>query len=191
MDQIQSLQRLARLPHDLELFPTHGEGSFCSASSAGRQTSTIGSEKRTNPLLRHETAAQFAAAQLAGLQPYPKYYAFMVRINTLGPDPLPRQMLPALWVGAGWWTRVPVPHLPTRVSRGHSVSSSQTTSARGWLAPFNTPIALVLDPGQDLREAMLPARTSGKPCSSCSGSASTRSTASCGASRAGGLPAIR
>jgi glyoxylase-like metal-dependent hydrolase (beta-lactamase superfamily II)/rhodanese-related sulfurtransferase len=45
--QFQSVQRLARLPDELELFPTHGEGSFCSASSAARQTSTIRSEKRT------------------------------------------------------------------------------------------------------------------------------------------------
>jgi hypothetical protein len=40
-------------------------------------------------LLQHRTAEEFASVQLAGLQPYPKYYAFMGRINTLGPEPLP------------------------------------------------------------------------------------------------------
>ena len=45
--QFRSMQRLASLPDELDLYPTHGEGSFCSASSAGRTTSTIGMEKRS------------------------------------------------------------------------------------------------------------------------------------------------
>jgi glyoxylase-like metal-dependent hydrolase (beta-lactamase superfamily II) len=94
--QFNSVQRLALLPDDLELFPTHGEGSFCSVGSAGRRTSTIGLERRTNPLLQHHSAEAFATAQLADLQPYPKYYAFMGRINALGPQPLPAQFISEL-----------------------------------------------------------------------------------------------
>jgi rhodanese-related sulfurtransferase/glyoxylase-like metal-dependent hydrolase (beta-lactamase superfamily II) len=163
--QFQSVQRLARLPDDLELFPTHGEGSFCSASSAGRQTSTIGSEKRTNPLLQQRTAEEFAVAQLADLQPYPKYYAFMGRINTVGPDPLPRQavgelspdqlqaQLDEVWVvDARPRTEFASAHIPG--SLGVELADDFGTWV-GWLAPFNTPIALVLDPGQDLDEAVV------------------------------------
>jgi glyoxylase-like metal-dependent hydrolase (beta-lactamase superfamily II) len=40
--QYGSVHRLAQLPDDLGLFPTHGEGSFCVATAAGRTTSTIG-----------------------------------------------------------------------------------------------------------------------------------------------------
>lgn len=39
-----SLHRLAGLPRNIGLYPTHGEGSFCTASGAGRFISTIGDE---------------------------------------------------------------------------------------------------------------------------------------------------
>jgi glyoxylase-like metal-dependent hydrolase (beta-lactamase superfamily II) len=64
--QFKSLQRLALLPEDLDLFTTHGEGSVCSVDSARRRTSTIGLERRTNPWLQHHSADEFATAQLRG-----------------------------------------------------------------------------------------------------------------------------
>jgi hydroxyacylglutathione hydrolase len=163
--QFNSVQRLIRLPDELELFPTHGEGSFCSASSAGRRTSTIGIEKCTNPLLQHKTAEEFATAQLASLQPYPKYYAFMGRINTLGPQPLPahntselspeqlhQQLDEVLVVDARPRSAFASAHIPR--SLGVELADDFGTWV-GWLAPFNTPIVLVLDRGQDLQEAVV------------------------------------
>lgn len=153
--QFNSVQRLARLPEELELFPTHGEGSFCSASSAGRRTSTIGLEKRTNPLLQHQTPDDFASAQLAGLQPYPKYYAFMGPINTFGPEPLPMQATAdlspeqlraqlddVLVVDARPRAAFASAHIPG--ATGVELADDFGTWV-GWLAPFNAPIALVLD----------------------------------------------
>jgi len=163
--QFNSVQRLARLPAELELFPTHGEGSFCSASSTGRQTSTIGVEKRTNPLLQHQTAEEFAKAQLAGLQPYPKYYAFMSGINTLGPQPLPREAVPELSpeelheqldnvvvVDARPRSAFASAHIPG--SLGVELADEFGTWV-GWLTPFDAAIALVLDSDQDLDEAVV------------------------------------
>jgi glyoxylase-like metal-dependent hydrolase (beta-lactamase superfamily II) len=63
--QFRSVHRLARLPDELDLYPTR-EGSFCTASTAGRATSTVGLEKQTNSVLRHPTAEAFAEAQLGG-----------------------------------------------------------------------------------------------------------------------------
>src|SRR5581483_3797443 len=56
--QFGSLQRLAALPDEVPLYPTHGAGSFCSASLASRGTSTIGHEKAFNPALAHRDAAE-------------------------------------------------------------------------------------------------------------------------------------
>ena len=163
--QFHSLQRLARLPDDLGLYPTHGEGSFCSASSAGRTSSTVGLEKRTNPLLQQCNPEDFVQAQLAQLQPYPRYYAFMGRINTLGPEPLPEFDVPELTpedvharladvhvVDARPRSAFAAGHIPG--SLGVELADDFGTWV-GWLVPFNAPVVLVLDDDQDLREAVV------------------------------------
>lgn len=43
---------LLALPDDVAVFPTRRAGSFCSAAGGSRRWSTIGAERRTNPLLQ-------------------------------------------------------------------------------------------------------------------------------------------
>lgn len=47
--QYRSLQRLLTLPADVQVWPTHGAGSFCSAPPGRERTSTIGSFPRWTP----------------------------------------------------------------------------------------------------------------------------------------------
>ncbi len=42
------------LPDAAEVFPTHGFGSFCSATQSGAASSTIGREKAANPVLTQD-----------------------------------------------------------------------------------------------------------------------------------------
>ena len=52
--QHASAHRLAALlPDDAEVFPTHGFGSFCSATQSEETSSTIGQEKRGNPAVSY------------------------------------------------------------------------------------------------------------------------------------------
>ena len=44
-------ERLLTLPDDLEVYPAHFSGSICGVSLSGKPSSTIGFEKRWNPLL--------------------------------------------------------------------------------------------------------------------------------------------
>ncbi|MCC6175576.1 MAG: MBL fold metallo-hydrolase [Chloroflexi bacterium] len=160
-----SVNRLARLPDQVGLFPTHGEGSFCAASGAGRSTSTIGDEKRDNPVLAYPDAEAFVKGQLAGLGPYPKYYPNMAPINTLGPTPLPARTAPEL-TPATVADRAPdiwvIDARPrSAFAAGHISGSIGIELADdfgtwvGWVTPFNAPLMLVLDPGQDLEEAVV------------------------------------
>ncbi|TDC98422.1 MBL fold metallo-hydrolase [Actinomadura sp. 7K507] len=84
--QHMSARRLADLlPDGAHIWPTHGFGSFCSAGQSDATASTIGQEKRANPVLRLE-ADDFVTQTLDGLDAYPAYYAHMGVRNTAGPD---------------------------------------------------------------------------------------------------------
>ena len=50
--QYRSVRRLAdALPDGAQVYPTHGFGSFCSASSVDEDSSTIGQQRHSNPAL--------------------------------------------------------------------------------------------------------------------------------------------
>ena len=86
VDQYRSVRRLAsELPGDAEVYPTHGFGSFCSADASGRDFSTVGEQRRSNPALTQDEEA-FVEELLASLSEYPAYYEHMGVINRNGPD---------------------------------------------------------------------------------------------------------
>ena len=66
--QYASLRRLAALPGDVQVWPTHGAGSFCSAPPGAERTSTIAHELATNPLLQaaDENSLRGTASRLVG-----------------------------------------------------------------------------------------------------------------------------
>ncbi len=73
------------LPDETLLLPTHGGGSFCSAGSGGGRTSTLGVERRTNPLLAHEDEEAFASWFPTTFPAAPRYFFRMRPINQAGP----------------------------------------------------------------------------------------------------------
>jgi glyoxylase-like metal-dependent hydrolase (beta-lactamase superfamily II) len=54
-------EKLLGLPDDLELYPAHFAGSACGAGMSGKPSSTIGFEKRWNPMLALDRDAFVAA----------------------------------------------------------------------------------------------------------------------------------
>ncbi len=167
--QYRSVRRLAELPDDVGLYPTHGEGSFCTASGAGRHTSTIGEERRTNPVLAYPDEDAFVAGQLSVLQPYPSYYRYMGPINLMGPDPLPDSSIPTLTVEElKHIDAVLVDMRPkTSFAAGH-IPGSVGVELRndfgtwvGWLVDFHSPLVLIAEAGEDLREAEVQLRRIG------------------------------
>ena len=83
--QFASAHRLASvLPEDADVYPTHGFGSFCSATQAEGNSSTIGRERRVNPVLIL-AEDRYVSELLAGLDAYPAYYAHMGPANAAGP----------------------------------------------------------------------------------------------------------
>jgi rhodanese-related sulfurtransferase/glyoxylase-like metal-dependent hydrolase (beta-lactamase superfamily II) len=161
--QYGSLHRLAALPDEVGVFPTHGEGSFCTASGAGRSTSTIGQEKAENPLYSFDSVDAFVASQLSGLTPYPDYYPHMAPINRtnptaivvpdvpeLDPDGFAERLAECEVVDGRNRFEFAAGHIPGSI--GIELGDSFAPWA-GWLFDFNTPLLLVLDGDQDAGEA--------------------------------------
>ena len=161
--QYRSLNRLARLPDHVGLYPTHGAGSFCTSSGASSLTSTIGVEKKTNPVLAYPDEDSFVAGQLSGLVPYPSYYQFMGPANVNGVDPIAGYETPTLDQAAfeeiADFVQVIDARPKSDFSRGH-LPGSLAIELRddfgvwiGWVVPYGTPLVLVMNPEQDLEEA--------------------------------------
>ncbi|MFV2087555.1 MBL fold metallo-hydrolase [Micromonospora sp. LOL_021] len=159
-----SLHRLAGLPRAVELYPTHGEGSFCTATGAGRFTSTIGDEVDTNPLLGIGDPETFADRLLAEPMPIPAFYQYMGPTNLRGGEPMPAVEIPEITAGDLPTTDDtqlldirPQPAQAAGLLPG-SVGIELTDdfgSWAGWLLPYGAPVVLIAEPGQDVTEAVV------------------------------------
>jgi glyoxylase-like metal-dependent hydrolase (beta-lactamase superfamily II)/rhodanese-related sulfurtransferase len=162
--QWHSAQRLAReLPDATAVYPTHGFGSFCSATQAESEASTIGEEKSSNPVLTQDERA-YVETLLAGLEEYPAYYAHMGPANAAGPGAPdlgePRVADPAELrrrIEAGEW----VVDLRSRsaFAAGHLYGSvnfgtdGQFITYLGWILPYDATITLLGETSQHVEEA--------------------------------------
>ena len=162
--QFASLRRLAaELPAVAKVYPTHGFGSFCSATPATGDASTIGDEKQNNPALTMEEQ-EYVDTLLSGLDAYPAYYERMAPINRQGPAPvdlsLPQEVDPGELrrrIDAGEWvvdlrerTAFAAGHLAG--SLGFELSTSFVTYL-GWLYRWGTPLTLVGESMDQIAEA--------------------------------------
>ncbi|HZD38035.1 MAG TPA: MBL fold metallo-hydrolase, partial [Actinomycetes bacterium] len=154
--QYRSARRLtAEVPAATPVFPTHGFGSFCAATQAEANASTIGEELRGNPALTL-SEHDFVRVTLAGLDAWPAYYARMAPRNLAGPDapdlspPAPadaRDLRRRLQ--AGEW----VVDLRDReaFAAGHLAGTlnleleNRFATYLGWLLPHGTPLTLLAE----------------------------------------------
>jgi len=79
-----SLRRLLELPDHVVLHPSHYGGSVCGRGLSGNPFSSIGFERRHNPLLVNEDPDAFADSLLADLPPRPVEQERIVAANRAG-----------------------------------------------------------------------------------------------------------
>lgn len=167
--QYDTITRLAALPEEVRVLPTHGAGSFCVAAMPDtRPTSTIGDERRRNPLLGAADLAGFTTELSGELMAYPAYYASMAPINRAGapvlgrlPEPPAMRLEQVVSAQHGGVSIIDGRDRDT-FAAGHLPGSlnielnSGFASYVGWMLPFDAPIALVLpEPVEaSLEEAM-------------------------------------
>lgn len=162
--QFHSVRRLAaELPDDTEVYPTHGFGSFCSATPASGDSSTIAEQRQTNPALTKDEQA-YVDELIAGLGDYPAYYAHMGVINTEGPAPVDLSMPEPVdpdelrrRIDAGEWvvdlrnrTAFAAGHVGGTL--GFELSDNFVTYL-GWLYSWGSPLTLIGDYADQIAEA--------------------------------------
>jgi rhodanese-related sulfurtransferase len=143
------------VPPAARLFPTHGFGSFCSATQSEVISSTIGRERVSNPVLTQDEAT-YVRQLLAALSAYPAYYTHMAPANAAGPSEPdlspPGKAEPAeirRRIDAGEWvvdlrnrTVFAAGHVPGSLNFG--LDGSLATYL-GWLIEWGTPLTLLAE----------------------------------------------
>lgn len=162
--QHASAHRLADLlPDDADVYPTHGFGSFCSASQSDATSSTIGREKKSNPVLTQDEQT-YVDELLDGLGAWPAYYAHMAPVNAAGPsepDLSPPSVADARELRermeAGEWvvdlrsrTAFAAGHAPGTLNFG---LDGGFATYLGWLIAWGTPITLLGETAEEVAEA--------------------------------------
>ncbi|RBY85032.1 rhodanese-like domain-containing protein [Blastococcus sp. TF02A-30] len=163
--QYRSVRRLAdELPAGTPVFPTHGFGSFCSATPTSGDSSTVGEQLRVNPALTQDEQT-FVDQLIAGLTAIPAWYSHMGPGNAAGPAPVdlsaPRPVDPAELaerLAAGEWvvdlrtrTAFAAGHLPGALNFELAIANFVTYV--GWLVPWGAPLTLIGETEQQVAEA--------------------------------------
>ncbi|WP_433038174.1 MBL fold metallo-hydrolase [Actinomycetospora sp. CA-053990] len=166
--QYHSVRRLVdRLPADAVVYPTHGFGSFCSATPPTAEASTVGEQRTANPALTRDEQ-DFVDTLIAGLGAYPAYYARMGPTNAAGPAPVdlsaPEPVGPVelrarleAGIGAGQWvvdlrerTAFAAGHLPGSLS---FELAEPFVTYLGWLLPEDAELTLVGETPEQIADA--------------------------------------
>jgi glyoxylase-like metal-dependent hydrolase (beta-lactamase superfamily II)/rhodanese-related sulfurtransferase len=161
--QWRSMRRLRDdVTHTAALYPTHGFGSFCSATATVGTASTLADQILSNPAF-HVDEDTFVEELIAGLDAYPRYYAHMQPANQAGAGPidlsLPRVAGAAdiaAAIARGEWV-VDLRH--RRVFAADHVRGAisfdvhgNAVTYLGWLIDWGTPLTLL---GESVEEVAL------------------------------------
>lgn len=162
--QYASAHRLATLlPDKTAVFPTHGFGSFCSATQSEASDSTVGQERKVNPALTKDERT-YVDELLGGLGAWPAYYAYMSPLNEAGPS-APDLSPPARAdaaelrrrIEAGEWvvdlrdrSTFALGHAPGTLNFGLDGSFA---TYLGWLIPWGSPVTLLGETPEQVAEA--------------------------------------
>lgn len=134
--------------------PAHGSGSACGTAIAERPWTTIGLERKQNPLLHFGTRAEFVR-HAARMLEYPPYFRMMERLNLEG-APLLCTVPPARPLSANEFaarapeaivldTRWELAFTSAHVPGAISVWEIGLSGWAGWFLTYDRPILLVTD----------------------------------------------
>lgn len=166
-DSLQN--KILPLPDDVLVYPAHGAGSSCGKNLGPNTDSTIGEQKQTNYALQPQTREEFIKSVTEGLNEPPQYFPINAKINKEGYDSLDgiiKQGMTELSVEdfknktKETGTIVLDTRKATEFTQGFVPGSinigleGRFAEWAGSLLPFDKPILIVAEPGQE-KEAII------------------------------------
>lgn len=157
--------RILALGDGTIICPAHGAGSICGSNIGDRDDSTIGIEKKHNPMLQL-TKAEFIKAKIAEKLERPHYFLQMEKYNLEGPPimghlPVPSALTPAEFkyeMGNSepvvLDTSMPHAFSGTHIKNSYSIWLSGLPVFAGWILFYDEPLLLVLEDDQNLDKAI-------------------------------------
>lgn len=76
--------KLAKYPDYIEVFPAHGMGSLCGRGMSAKSSSTLGYERRFNPMLQFSTFDEFHDEMTREFPARPKSFTHIIGTNVQG-----------------------------------------------------------------------------------------------------------
>lgn len=152
--QWASMRRIAaEVTRSAQVYPTHGFGSFCSATATVGNESTVAEQMTSNPAFTVDEET-FVSELIAGLDAFPAYYAHMGPANQAGAGPIDLSLPQvataqdiARRIAAGEWV-VDLRH--RRVFAADHIKGSLSFDVHGnavtylgWMIDWGTPITLL------------------------------------------------
>ena len=165
-------ERLAEFPDETVVHPTHGGGSFCSTGGPASEdrSTTLGFERKHNPLLTADSEEAFLETLLSGYGLFPPYFLRLREVNRSGPRvleeaPAPPPLEPAdvrRELASGSWA------LDVRATKAYAtghlhgsvtvpLSGGSFAVRLGWVIPWATRMVLIADDEAAARKAAVKA----------------------------------
>jgi hydroxyacylglutathione hydrolase len=170
-DSLQN--KILPLPGDVILYPAHGPGSSCGKNLGPDTFSTLGTEKEGNYALKEQSKEEFIKAVTEGLEVPPQYFPINARINKEGyeslGDVLDNGLKPltipafrsiqeqddAILLDTRKATLFAKGFIPGSISIG---LDGRFAEWAGNLLPFDKPILLIAEPGEEKESVIRLAR---------------------------------
>lgn len=156
--------KIAPLGDQALVFPAHGAGSACGGNISDRDDSTLGLEKRTNPVFLM-SRAEFVEHKRSEKLPRPPYFAHMEEVNLEGGRPmrspaLVRVLQPRPFAEAGKSgiiidTRAPDAYAGAHVPGSYNIWLEGLSTFGGWIAEGERPIFLVTASPDSIETAVI------------------------------------
>jgi hydroxyacylglutathione hydrolase len=162
------------LEDGVQVWPTHVHGSPCGAAIGDKTSTSIGYERKRNPLLQQPDAPSFKKEALGDLPPKPRYYPRLKERNTLdqptsAPSAAVRPLPPSAFHEAMETRKALVldtrhllafggAHIPGAWNIG---AAGHLSIWAGWMLDPDQPLLLVLDSDAQLSEVVTHLRRTG------------------------------